>query len=158
MVSELHWLLYTGAIGLIVIGILGVVTLRNIYRIVLALVIAEAGANLLLVIAGYRFDAVAPILSAQNLTSAMNTPMVDPVPQAMVLTAIVIGVGIQALALAFVLRIYQHYQTLDLHEIHRRMLIDINSENGVRALLSDEQPASQGPSPEAESLLLSEEK
>lgn len=158
MVSELHWLLYTGAIGLIVIGIVGVVTLRNIFRIVLALVIAEAGANLLLVIAGYRFDAVAPILNGEGLTTAINIPMVDPVPQAMVLTAIVIGVGIQALALALVLRVYQHYQTLNLHEIHRRMLIDINSENGVRALLSDEQPATQSPLPEPGSFQLSEEK
>ncbi|MBT4075609.1 MAG: Na+/H+ antiporter subunit C, partial [Gammaproteobacteria bacterium] len=76
----IHWLLYGGAMGLIVIGIVGVVTLNNIFRIVLALVIAEAGANLLLVIAGYRFDAIAPILTG----SSVNQLMVDPVPQAMV--------------------------------------------------------------------------
>jgi len=139
----IHWLLYGGAIGLIVIGIVGVVTLNNIFRIILALVIAEAGANLLLVIAGYRFDAIAPILTGAASTQAM----VDPVPQAMVLTSIVIGVGIQALALALVIKVYQNYQTLDLREIHQHMQNDINQSSGVISLLSDEQPAGERPLP-----------
>ncbi|MBT3204832.1 MAG: Na+/H+ antiporter subunit C [Gammaproteobacteria bacterium] len=140
----IHWLLYGGAMGLIVIGIVGVVTLNNIFRIVLALVIAEAGANLLLVIAGYRFDAIAPILTG----SSVNQLMVDPVPQAMVLTSIVIGVGIQALALALVLKVYQNYKTLDIREIHQRLSTDIDSNSGVISLLSSEQPAGERPLPE----------
>ncbi len=145
MSTELiHWLLYGGAMGLIVIGIVGVVMLNNIFRIILALVIAEAGANLLLIIAGYRFDAVAPILTASSATQVM----VDPVPQAMVLTSIVIGVGIQALALALVVKIYQHYQTLDLREIHQRMSTDINRGCGIISLFSHEQPAGGRPLPE----------
>lgn len=145
-VTELHWLMYLGSIGLIVIGITGVVVLRDIFRMILALVIAEAGANLLLVIAGYRFDAIAPILSgSSNWTVSPATAMVDPVPQAMVLTAIVIGVGIQALALALALRIYQNYRTLDIREIHQRMNEDINEAAGVSDLLSDEQPVGERP-------------
>ncbi|MCK4710072.1 MAG: NADH-quinone oxidoreductase subunit K [Gammaproteobacteria bacterium] len=137
----IHWLLYGGAIGLIVIGIVGVVTLNNIFRIVLALAIAESGANLLLVIAGFRFDAVAPILTGASTSQLM----VDPVPQALVLTAIVIGVGIQALALALVIKVYQHYQTLDLRKIHQHMQADINQSSGVISLLSNERPAGERP-------------
>lgn len=145
----IHWLLFGGAIGLIVIGITGVVMLNNIFRIVLALVIAEAGANLLLVIAGYRFDALAPILTGQLLSdSSINQAMVDPVPQALVLTAIVIGVGIQALALALVLKVFQHYKTLDMAEIHQRLIHDINTRCGVTPLLSDEKPVGGRPLPE----------
>ena len=143
-ISVLHWLLYGGALGLIVIGIVGVVTLNNIFRIILALVIAEAGANLLLVIAGFRFDAVAPILSG-DMTTALNQAMVDPVPQAMVLTSIVIGVGIQALALALAIRVYQHYHTLDMREIHRLMIQDIDAEMGVESLHSTAKPAGERP-------------
>ncbi len=147
----IHWLLYGGAMGLIVIGIVGVVTLTNIFRIILALVIAEAGANLLLVIAGYRFDAIAPILTGQALSAMPTTQiMVDPVPQAMVLTSIVIGVGVQALALALVLKVYKNYQTLDLREIHHRMLADIDHSSGVISLLSEEQPKGERPLPEPE--------
>ncbi|MBC8209664.1 MAG: cation:proton antiporter subunit C [Gammaproteobacteria bacterium] len=146
---ELHWLLYAAAFGLIVIGIIGVVTLSNIFRIVLALVIAEAGANLLLVIAGYRFDAIAPILSGSSVATGV---MVDPVPQAMVLTSIVIGVGIQALALALVIKVYQHYKTLDLREIHQRLMNDIDQESGVRPLLSPHKPAGKRPLPEPQTV------
>ncbi len=148
----IHWLLYGGAMGLIVIGIVGVVTLNNIFRIVLALVIAEAGANLLLVIAGYRFDAIAPILTGSMLNESTSTLMVDPVPQAMVLTSIVIGVGIQALALALVLKVYQNYKTLDLRDIHYRMQKDINHNSGVISLLSEEQPVGKVPFPVSEKL------
>ena len=144
---ELHWLLYAAAFGLIVIGIIGVVTMSNIFRIVLSLVIAEAGANLLLVIAGYRFDAVAPILTGGPVPVGT---MVDPVPQAMVLTSIVIGVGIQALALALVIKVYQHYQTLDLRQIHQRLMHDIDQNSGVGPLLSPHKPAGKRPLPEPE--------
>lgn len=144
--TELHWLLYIGAIGLIVIGITGVVLLRDIFRMILALVMAEAGANLLLVIAGYRFDAIAPILgNAGNWSVYPEIAMVDPVPQAMVLTAIVIGVGIQALALALIVRVYQHYRTLDMAEIHQRLLDDIHQSGGVGDLISDDKPAGERP-------------
>jgi multisubunit Na+/H+ antiporter MnhC subunit len=149
MSTELiHWLLYGGAMGLIVIGVVGVVMLNNIFRIILALFIAEAGANLLLIIAGYRFDAVAPIITASITATSATQVMVDPVPQAMVLTSIVIGVGIQALALALVVKIYQHYQTLNLREIHQRMSADINQGCGIISLFSHERPAGNRPLPE----------
>mgnify|MGYP002639768248 FL=1 len=145
-ITLLHWLLYGGAVGLIVIGVVGVVTLNNIFRIVLALAIAEAGANLLLVIAGFRFDAIAPIFTS-GMTAAVAPNMVDPVPQAMVLTAIVIGVGIQALALALAVRVYQHYKTLDIREIHAMMMADIDGGMGVKALLSPGSVVGERPTP-----------
>jgi len=40
--------------------------------------------------------------------------IIDPVPQALVLTAIVIGVGITALMLAYVYQLYQMKHTLDI--------------------------------------------
>lgn len=127
--------LYTGAIGLVVIGIAGIVIAKNLFRILLALVIAEAGANMLLVLAGFRFDAIAPILTGHS------QQMVDPVPQAMVLTAIVIGVGIQALALSLIIRVYRAYGTLDMRVISRKLNQDIASHAGIKAATSDERPA-----------------
>ncbi len=130
--------LYAGAIGLIVIGIAGLVISKNLYRILLALVIAEAGANMMLVLAGFRFDAIAPIVTGQS------TQMVDPVPQAMVLTAIVIGVGIQALALSLIMQVYRNYGTLDMREISRKLDRDIAGNTGVSPSSSEEEPAGVG--------------
>jgi len=134
----LSWLLYGGAIGLIVIGIAGIVISRHLFRTILALVIAEAGANLLLVLAGYRFDAIAPII---NSGFVEGVAMVDPVPQAMVLTAIVIGVGIQALALSLAIRIYQAYGSLDMATVFQRLRSDIDREAGLLPTDSHEAPA-----------------
>ncbi|MBT5634683.1 MAG: cation:proton antiporter subunit C [Gammaproteobacteria bacterium] len=105
----MEMVLYAGAVGLLVIGIAGLVLSHHLFRQVLALVIAEAGANLLLLLAGYRFGGEAPIWSEGSFPSVM----VDPVPQAIVLTAIVIGVGIQALAIALLIRVRQQTGTLD---------------------------------------------
>lgn len=134
---------FIGAIGLCVIGIAGIVMSRNLFRMVLALAIAEAGANLMLVLAGYRWDAVAPILHGQPVTQ----PMVDPVPQAMVLTAIVIGVGVQALALSLVIRVKQRYATLDMREARQRMQQDLDDAAGIDAPRSRHKPAGERPLP-----------
>ena len=115
-------ILFSGALGLLVIGLGGMLLSRHAYRVLLALVIAEAGANLMLIIAGYRWDAVAPILSGDMAPVAM----VDPVPQAMVLTAIVIGVGVQALALTMIIRIKRTYGTLDMVQIKKLMEKDFD--------------------------------
>lgn len=141
--TALELILYSGAIGLIAIGAAGLVLSGNLFRVILALAIAEAGANLLLVLAGYRWDAVAPILTGGEAPA----PMVDPVPQAMVLTAIVIGVGIQALAVAIAIRIRRAYGTLDIKVLRARMEEDICDAAGIAPPGSREAPAGERPLP-----------
>jgi multicomponent Na+:H+ antiporter subunit C len=141
MMLNPEFILYGGAVGLIVIGIAGLVLSRHLFRIILALVIAEAGANLLLVLAGFRFNALAPIAIGGQMPFAM----VDPVPQAMVLTAIVIGVGIQALALSVVIRVYRAYGTLEMRVLLDRMEQDISDEAGISVPGSQDAPAGKRP-------------
>ncbi len=140
MALDLETVLYSGAIGLVVIGVTGLVLSNHLFRMVLALGIAGAGANLLLVLAGFRSDAVAPILGGQP-----GAGMVDPIPQVLVLTAIVIGVGVQALAVAVMLRVKRAYGTLDIRELHRRMELDICDAAGLAAPGSREGPAGGRP-------------
>jgi multisubunit Na+/H+ antiporter MnhC subunit len=136
-------ILYTTAIGLIAIGLAGVVLSTHMFRMVLALVIAEAGANLMLVLAGYRWDAVAPILTTQGQPPVM----VDPVPQALVLTAIVIGVGVQALAVTILIRIRQRFATLDRKTAAERMDAEIAATLGSSRDISQEAPLGERPLP-----------
>jgi multicomponent Na+:H+ antiporter subunit C len=142
---SLETVLYTGAIGLAVIGVAGLVLCHDLFRMVLALVLAEAGANLLLVLAGYRPGAVAPILDP----AAVPSPMVDPVPQAMVLTAIVIDVGVQALAVAILLRVKRAYGTLDMRELKGLMEGEIDRTAGIESARSQDAPAGERPLPPA---------
>lgn len=150
MTTLIGLILFSGAIGLCVIGVAGMVLSNNLFRMVLALAIAEAGANLLLVLAGYRWDAVAPIVLD---AAAPLQPMVDPVPQAMVLTAIVIGVGVQALALALVIQVQRRYGTLDMRVARRRMLDELDRSAGVSPDNSQERPAGERPLPAPNPLL-----
>jgi multicomponent Na+:H+ antiporter subunit C len=124
---DLITILIVGGIGLVAVGAIGMAESRHLLRLLLALGIAEAGANLLMVLAGYRWDAVAPILTG----SAVARPMVDPVPQALVLTAIVIGVGVQALAVALLIRVKAAYGTLDIRELKTRVEQDICGAAGI---------------------------
>ena len=110
-------MLYAGAIGLLVIGLYGLVARRHLMRNILGLAVLEAGVNLLIVIVGYREGANAPILKAGQAAG----PLVDPLPQALVLTAIVIGFGVLALALALIVRVQEGYGTLDNREVAAKM-------------------------------------
>lgn len=143
MMLSLEAILYSGAVGLLAIGAVGLVACTNLFRMVLALAIAEAGANLLLVMAGFRWDAAAPIILGGS------GQMVDPVPQAMVLTAIVIGVGIQALAVAIILRVERTYGTLEMSELRHRMELELAAAAGIPSLGSQDAPAGERPLPAA---------
>jgi multicomponent Na+:H+ antiporter subunit C len=114
----LYILSYTGAIGLILLGIAAMVMCRHLIRIIFGLILLESGVNLFLITVGYRANAVAPILVDGKIPEAA---MVDPIPQALVLTAIVIGVAVQALALALVIKTYKAYRTLDTQELAQKL-------------------------------------
>ncbi len=104
---------YLLCILLFLIGLYGVVTKRNLIKIVIGLAIMEYSVNLFLILVGYVKGGTAPILS-RNLTKLV---FVDPLPQAMVLTAIVIGLATTALLLAIAIRLYRKYNTFDIREI-----------------------------------------
>jgi len=92
----------TGAL-LILVGLWGLLTRRNLVKMILGFSIMDTGTHLLIVGLGYREGATAPILDA---STPVGTPMVDPVPSALVLTAIVIGLAVTALMLAYAVRLH----------------------------------------------------
>jgi multicomponent Na+:H+ antiporter subunit C len=106
------------AIALIVIGFAGALIRRNLLKIVLGFALVDTGLHLLIAALGSNPDRTAPILNRESLLGNPNL-VVDPVPQALVLTAIVIGVGITALLLAYVIRLYAVRKSLDIREFGR---------------------------------------
>ncbi|MCB1877107.1 MAG: cation:proton antiporter subunit C [Chromatiales bacterium] len=117
--TELEWLgwtFYAGSAGLVLLGCYALFAARHALRLLLGLFLLESGVNLFLVAVGFRPDAAAPILVGEQAGS-----MVDPLPQALILTAIVIGVGVLALGLALAVRVAKEEGTLDLAELGRRL-------------------------------------
>ena len=107
-------ILYVLTFVLFAVGLYGVWTKRHLIRVTMSLVVMETAMNLFLVLIGYRHEGIAPILSSGQENTAQ---MVDPIPQALVLTAIVIGLATTALLLAFAVRLYAKHRTLDLDQI-----------------------------------------
>jgi len=108
---------YVGAFGLVFIGLYMLLVKRNLIKVIIGLGILDTGVNLFLISIGYITKGTAPIFSRPGIDAEL---MVDPVPQALVLTAIVIGVAVLALALSLAIRLYQHYGTLNLRRIREQ--------------------------------------
>ena len=103
---------------LFMVGIWGMIRKDNIIKKIMALSIFNAAVIILFVYAGSIAGTDAPILVKGVID------IVDPLPQALMLTAIVIGICITALALSIVTRIYGHFTTLSLHRIEAEMKKD----------------------------------
>ncbi len=84
---------------------------------VIGLELLTDGVHLFLVSIGYRFEGGPPILTGEFLNLKMFTQFaaqsVDPIPQVLVLTSIVIDISIVAFALSLVIYLYREYGTLN---------------------------------------------
>lgn len=96
--------------GLIAIGLYGIMSKKNLMKLLISVDIMEVGVNLLLVTVGYLPGGTAPIFDGNY------GKYVDPLPQALVLTAIVIGLSTLALGVVLVIRHYRSEGTLELEE------------------------------------------
>jgi len=105
---------YVSALLIIGIGLYALIIKSNLIKKIIGLDLIETGINLLIVSIGYVNGKTAPIFS-KGVQDA--TLMVDPVPQALTLTSIVIGASELALAAAFVVLLYRKYGTLNVKKI-----------------------------------------
>ena len=113
------YLPYVLCMVLLAIGIYGMVAKKNVIKIIVGLAITEYAINMFLLLLGWRAGETpeAPIL-AQGPRGFLATT-VDPLPQALVLTSIVVGLSVLALAVALAVRLYQKYGTFDITEIRK---------------------------------------
>ena len=112
-------MIYALCLVLIFVGVYGVVVKKNVVKMVLGLAIVDYGTNLLLILIGYRTGGQAPILDRSMDAAAFPAHAVDPIPQALVLTSIVIGLGVTAMLVALCIRLYERYGTFDITEMRR---------------------------------------
>ncbi|MFZ5799768.1 MAG: sodium:proton antiporter [Candidatus Omnitrophota bacterium] len=107
--------LYILCFTLFSVGIYCLLVKKNLIKKIIGLGITEYAVNLFFILLGYRKGAEAPILSKDMATANF----VDPLPQALILTSIVIGLGVTALMVAIAVRLYEKYRTFDMSEIRR---------------------------------------
>lgn len=108
-------IVYLLCFALLLVGLYGVLTKRDLIKIILSLGILGYAVNLLLILFAYRKDSIYPILTKGKEIKQM----VDPLPQALVLTSIVIELGTTAMLVALAIKLFEKYETFDITQIRR---------------------------------------
>jgi multisubunit Na+/H+ antiporter MnhC subunit len=115
-------ILITGLL-IALIGVWGMLTRKDLIRIIIGFSLTDTGINLILVAIGYIKGRTAPIIdsavtAAQGKEAGMQavSKVIDPIPSALVLTAIVIGLAVTALMLSYAIRMYKTTKSLDIDD------------------------------------------
>lgn len=94
------------------IGLWGILTSSSLIKKIIGLSILNSAVIVLFILSG-RIDGIrAPIL-----TGDQTGAVVDPIPQALMLTAIVVGLSVTAVALILAVKIHRACGSLDIREI-----------------------------------------
>jgi multicomponent Na+:H+ antiporter subunit C len=88
---------------------------RSVVKLVLGLALLGHAANLLIFTSGRLTEGSPPLIEEGR--EALEASAADPLPQALILTAIVIGFGVQAFAIVLLKRAYRAVQTDDLDDM-----------------------------------------
>src|SRR6056297_3964679 len=99
---------------LIMIGIWGMLTRKNMIKIVLGFSLIDTGIHIIMVSIGYIKGRTAPILNKAVDKAKALQEVVDPVPSVLVLTAIVIGLAVTALMLVYVVRLQKKKKSMQI--------------------------------------------
>lgn len=98
----------------ILCGFFGIIWKKNLVMKIVSMDVMSTGVIAYYVMIASRNGLVTPILS-----QAKKAAYADPVPQAVILTAIVIGFSIQALMLVGVMKLARDNPTLESNEIEK---------------------------------------
>jgi multicomponent Na+:H+ antiporter subunit C len=99
---------------LILFGLWGILTNKNILKIIIGFSLFDTGTHVVIVSISYVKGKTAPIIDETLNIVGASQNITDPVPQALVLTAIVIGLGVTALMLAYAVKMHKEKGTLDI--------------------------------------------
>ena len=111
-------LVYVLAIGVILAGIYALIVKDNLIKKLLGLGIMTNGIHVFLIALGYRAGGAVPIMQDLDF-QRFSMAAVDPLPQALVLTSIVINFSILAVGLSITILLYRKFGTLDSSRIRR---------------------------------------
>jgi len=113
--QTIHVIIILGSMSLFTIGLYGVFTQKNLVKVLVSFAMMESSLFLFFIGLHYEVGFTAPIID-QNIQTFTN--MVDPIPQAMILTTIVIGLAILALGLSFGIEYFKLTGTNDISKMN----------------------------------------
>ena len=102
-------------VGALYAGGVYMIRRRSLVKLIIGLALLGHATNLLIFSTGDLVRGNPPLI--QEGMQAPLEPFADPLPQALILTAIVIGFGAQAFAIVLIKRVYQRIGTDDLDQL-----------------------------------------
>lgn len=99
--------------ALLMIGFYAVIAKLNLVKKLIGLSLFQAAVFLLYITTGKVEGGTAPIFAGDNVERLFSNPL----PQVLILTAIVVGISTTALGLGIVVRIKEEYDTIEEDEI-----------------------------------------
>ncbi len=103
--------------ALIVIGLFAAIFIDNIIKKIIGIAFIEEGVNLFIICLGYKAGGVVPIYLPGMTADWFASNSAYPLPQALVLTSIVIGASTLAVMLALAMVLYRKHGSLSTKEI-----------------------------------------
>lgn len=103
---------YTLSALLFLIGLYGILSRAHLVRKLMAMNILQVAVIVFFITLAYKSDATPPIARAGDLHPAAHD-YINPLPHALMLTAIVVSVSTTGVALALLIRIHRRFGTLD---------------------------------------------
>jgi multicomponent Na+:H+ antiporter subunit C len=98
---------------LLMVGLYALISKQNLVKKIMGLTIFQSAVFLFFITTSKLEGGTAPILQAGKDWTTFSNPL----PQVLILTAIVVGISVTALALAVVVRIHEEYGTIEDDEI-----------------------------------------
>jgi len=108
-------LLLAITIGLLYASGIYMMLRRSMVKLIIGIILIGNGVNFLIFVLGRITKGSTPIIPADSNT--FIEAYADPVPQALILTAIVISFGLQAFAIVLIKRVYKVVETDDIDQI-----------------------------------------
>jgi len=109
---------YIIAMALVLTGSYALLAKENLIKKIIGLSILSNGIHLFVISLGYRAGGIAPILQDLNF-NRFTQYAVDPLPQALILTSIVINLSVTAVALSLIVQAYRKTGSIEAKDLRR---------------------------------------
>jgi multicomponent Na+:H+ antiporter subunit C len=123
LISKLHYWIF---IVLLVVGLYGMMAKNNLMKKLIGMNIFQWAIILFFISIGAKRGATVPIVIGVHghepqTIIARAAEYMNPLPHALMLTAIVVGIATTGIALAFLVALYKKYNTIEENEIIEAM-------------------------------------
>lgn len=116
MQTVLNYYNYWICIALMMVGLYGVIAKTNLIKKAISLGLFQTGILVFYITIGKIEGGTGPVTTSPLFGEPVYS---NPLPHALMLTAIVVGVATLAVAMALVINIREKYGSIDEHDLHR---------------------------------------